>query len=318
MAVYLNPLLAISQLITCLNREVIAHLVIYWLISVSAVLMVGGGSCCGCCSTATAVCSLQDRSKRATNDTGRRQRSSSRTRDQIQDSGGSAKSTSNRSNTQDTPDCIKEETSVQQPHQQQQQQSEEKSAKKSKQQEKQKQHEKGKKNNNKHTDNSQHDEDRQPMVVCGCDPYDAASCPQWTCTVNKSPSNDAANRSTNAQHDDDDDQRISSLLRAFTLSRMSDSAHDDGRQSTDVQNDPHADSDVVDNGYVLLRAGADEDRRWNDDDGGGTGDVLVVTRSSTREPGRSTASNSWAHYYEDRCSEYNDGDEDDQQPNYQT
>jgi len=46
--IYLNPLISLSQLVTCLNREVIAHMVIYWLVSISALLLVGG-SCCDCC-----------------------------------------------------------------------------------------------------------------------------------------------------------------------------------------------------------------------------------------------------------------------------
>ena len=40
--IYLNPLVSISQLITCPNSEMIAQMVIYWLISFSAVLMVSG------------------------------------------------------------------------------------------------------------------------------------------------------------------------------------------------------------------------------------------------------------------------------------
>lgn len=227
----------------------------------------------------------------------------------------------------------------QQQHQQrQQEQADEKSAKKSKQQEKYKHREKNKKNENKKpslrtqsSDNSQYIDEGMQQVICGCeaqDSEDTHSCPQWTCRLTKSQQNDASNYSTNAKHDDDDECRISSVLRAFRRSQMSNSStvpvhrDDGGRLSTDVQhrvNDESTDSEADTDHVGLLQSRTalrDKRMRWNDDYYDGDDNVLVVTRSSTKETNRRTSSdsNSWANYYEDRCSEYNDSDKRDKQP----
>jgi len=125
--IYLNPLVAMSQLITCLNREVIAHLVLYWLISISAVLMVGG-SCCGYCDTAG--CTLdrtkkqpQQQQQQAENTTSQQQqhrsnKAASKNRDK---NGESNAKTTSKSDNQQTQDCTEEEAAGTSEQQQQQQ-----------------------------------------------------------------------------------------------------------------------------------------------------------------------------------------------------
>ena len=50
-AVYFNPLLSLTHVPTCLNRDLVAHLVLYWLVSISALLLgANAGHDCTCCA----------------------------------------------------------------------------------------------------------------------------------------------------------------------------------------------------------------------------------------------------------------------------
>lgn len=332
-AVYLNPLVAMSQLVTCLNREVIAHLVIYWLISISAVLMVGGSSSCGCRNTSG--CSL-DRPKQRRSDVDnttksqQRHRSASRNREQNGERSGQ---TAAKSSSQRTHECIDEEKAQQPQQQQQQSVNEEKTKKKSHHQHSrqdketgQKQHDKSRKNDNKHNQRSRssansqlHEEDvRQndnEAVVCGYETQPGTDCMQWQCRMTKSQVDDATNCSGNATHNNDDDCRIESVVRAFRLSQLSTGGvHFDDQGRQDKVNDNNTAGRTTESstgGHVRSRTALYEGRRQQHAD---EDTALVITRSSTRETKQRTTSNtSWLPYCEDRCSEYNDSDEGDEQ-----
>lgn len=338
--VFLNPLVSLSQMVTCLNNEPIAYLVIYWLISISAVLMVGGGSCCGCCNSAKG-CTI-DRPKR-----------SNKTDEKSSKTTAKKNKTSNETNggNQQTTQETEEEPPLQQQEQQQeecqqQQQEEEQEEEEECQQQLQaqqqcpqqecnnggkkpnRQNSKGKKHHkSKNGDNTSQTFDENQSnksVVCG---YDArvqceqnTDCSQWTCRLSKSHANDSTNRSTNAKRDG---ESIADLVRAYRLSKMS-SVHfdDEGRESENVRKralDEHraSRSTVANTDCHCRRRTASRRRRKKEDERirDEEDEELVVTRSSTRDANRRTRSNnSRAHYHEDRCLEYNDSDESDEQP----
>ena len=122
--VYLNPLIPVSHLVTCLNRDVVAHLVIYWLISISAVLLAGGTCCDACCSVDQSK-QRDDGTDTKSSPTGTgRQRSASRSRQQTGEASGSRAQPSTKSNKQQRDELCTQEEQQQQLQQQQQQQQE--------------------------------------------------------------------------------------------------------------------------------------------------------------------------------------------------
>jgi len=365
--VYLNPLIALSQLVTCLNREVISHLVTYWLISMSAILMVGGGCCCGCCSMAGCFVERSDTQQQQqqqqqqcqhtcnedTNNTGqqRSQRASAK-------NGESGKQQPREENG-------KRKTSVQ--HQQQQHSS--------------RQHDREKNDNMSSSPHgsaahsngnscfyASHDECRQqnetptsqqtqsPGAVCCCAPQ---GCCIAAVTYNKQDQQqqqqqqgrrksqhkdeeeEATNRSSNAKYNDDDDYRINSVVRAFKLSQMRSSAGAvhfvDEVAAGGLSANFIRDSINVDSASTLstdcspsrppprtdwkrlkpVDSDADERRTFSSSEDG----ALIVSRSSTHGERRQATilgDSVWAPYHEDRCCEYNNSDDSDEQLNERT
>ena len=328
-AIYLNPLVTLSQLVTCLNREVVAHLVIFWLIPISAMLMVGSGSCCGCCNT-TGGCAV-NRSKEQ--------------RPPVDDRSSEQQCCNTNVATCDQPpqqyDCVDEETD-QQPQQHKQQHKQQKPTEETRKKGKgnhnhhsrhHDKHEKATKNDN--TSNMQaqssgvYDNCRQSdPVICGYETQvrRCADCSKdGQCRLTKSQFTDGTNRSSNAR-DDDDESGIRGVVKAFRLSQMASggSVHfDDQRRavSADVKDKvdgadtPRTDTNA--DRHAPRTASCDVDcKRRKDNDGGTSPEekALIVSRSSTAESKQRTANdNVWAPYHEDRCSEYNNSDERDEQ-----
>ena len=315
--VYLNPLIALSQLVTCLNREVISHLVTYWLISMSAILMVGGGCCCGCCSMAGCFVERSDTQQQQH----QQQQHSSRQHDREKNDnmsssphGSAAHSNGNSCFYASHDEC--------------RQQNE--------------------------TPTSQ--QTQSPGAVCCCAPqgcciaavtYNKQDQQQQQQqqgrrkSQHKDEEEEATNRSSNAKYNDDDDYRINSVVRAFKLSQMRSSAGAvhfvDEVAAGGLSANFIRDSINVDSASTLstdcspsrppprtdwkrlkpVDSDADERRTFSSSEDG----ALIVSRSSTHGERRQATilgDSVWAPYHEDRCCEYNNSDDSDEQLNERT
>ena len=139
--------------------------------------------------------------------------------------------------------------------------------------------------------------------------------------LTKSQSTNGANRSSNARDDDDDDDsRISSVVRAFRMSRIvsGSSVHFDDESIGKFSEETSGDEDTTDtNAYRQGRSKTTsydhEDccRRWKDKGERTFSEdkALIVLERSTG--GGKKQDRVWSSYHEDRCSDYNNGDDSD-------
>ena len=334
-AIYLNPLLSLSQLVTCLNRDVVPHLVIYWLIPISAVLLVGGCTCNGSCDATG--CPLIDRPKH-------RQTPEDKVKDKNTDSQYSVQSGSkNRvksaeknvkkngekigANNQHSHHSMQEQDC----QEEDQNPGEEKTKKKAKHHHHHHHEKNGVKkepenghdnepeyvendpqngnvsNQRSHSDSRLEEDYRQiGKVVCGEECTERGM--HWQCRLHQSQGNDEENRSGNAK-DASYDCPIESVVQAYRLSRQLKSTSgvrfEDEPGLLNVSETDMARLSTSSDIHCRSRTASHERkrRRQNDDR-----KESKTTKSSTKQR-TTTGDNS----YEDRCAEYYDSDEGDEQ-----
>lgn len=167
-------------------------------------------------------------------------------------------------------------------------------------------------------------------VVCGYEAKDddaPGCCSRWRCRISKSQLNDRQNQSTNAadnddDDDDDDDNSIGNIVRAFRRSRVCDATHP-ADHPADTYKCSSSDATQQQHRH-RHRSTHDDNARCHDSVGGAAcvedHQMLLVSRTSTSEdvskrrisPASSAQSGLWAPYFEDRCHQFNDIDDDDE------